>query len=176
MAAIITTLADHSYAYPDAIILHHQAQTTVAGNTTQTEEQLELLREISARLVGEVAKKIGLTEEEFVEQMYEAKSTGDWLLFGDQAVEKGWVDNIVTQIRETNMRTKPKSKKSSSSFFDGMPQVSPSGQASTSVVDRYEVKLEERVDDDGKRFVRLPRLMPFDAWYLYNPDSYYRAK
>ena len=41
MAAVITTLAVHSYAYPNAVILHHQMSTGANGNMTQIKEQVE---------------------------------------------------------------------------------------------------------------------------------------
>jgi ATP-dependent Clp protease protease subunit len=34
--------------------------------------------------------------------------------------------------------------------------------------------LAEDVDTRGHHFVNLPRLDPIDAYYLYNPDNYYR--
>jgi hypothetical protein len=36
--------------------------------------------------------------------------------------------------------------------------------------------LEEAIDQQGKPFVGLPRLEPFDFYYLYNPDNYYRLR
>ena len=34
--------------------------------------------------------------------------------------------------------------------------------------------LASSADGQGKEFVRLPRLQPFDAYWIYNPDQYYR--
>jgi ATP-dependent protease ClpP protease subunit len=68
MGAIIATLAEHSYCYPDAIILHHQGSTMLAGNGRGMEDQLRQFKEISKRLVGAVAEKIGMSEEDFVDQ------------------------------------------------------------------------------------------------------------
>ena len=34
--------------------------------------------------------------------------------------------------------------------------------------------LGEQLNADGERFYRLPRLVPYDFYYLYNPDNYYR--
>jgi len=174
MAAIITTLADESYAYPNAIILHHQASSMVLGNTTQQKEQLERVREMSARLVGEVAKKIGITEEQFVKQMYKNRSTGDWDLFADEAAKQGWVGNVVNEIRETAIRNRPVKKSALPMML--IPRM-PSSQVQAVVdpaMETYEVKLEEQVDDQGRRFVRLPRLSPLDHWFLYDSDNYYR--
>ena len=169
MAAIITTLADHSYAYPDAIILHHQASALLSGNTTVMKEDLERIREMSARLVGEVADKIGLeSEQAFVELMYENRSSGDWDLFATEAVEQGWVDNIVNEIREESVRKRPTGSRNSGMLLIGLHKA-PANEG-----DRYEVQLTEEMDDKGQPFVRLPRIAPLDAWFLYNPDGYYR--
>ncbi|NKB23890.1 MAG: hypothetical protein GKR87_05830 [Kiritimatiellae bacterium] len=86
MAAIILTLAEHSYAYPNAIILHHQPLSIVHGeNLTQQQEQLETLKEWARRLHLPVAKKMERSLKEFYAQMYEKRSTGDWEEFADRA-------------------------------------------------------------------------------------------
>ena len=33
---------------------------------------------------------------------------------------------------------------------------------------------EEKLDEKGKKYLELPRLDPFDFYFLYNPDSYYK--
>lgn len=167
MAAIITTLADESYAYPDAILLHHQASALTMGNTTRLREDLERIREMSARLVGEVADKLGISEEEFVKQMYENRSSGDWDLFATDALKRGWVKHVVDEIREASVRKRPTGSRSTLRII-GLHK------APDAASDRYEVVLTEETDEDGKPFVRLPRLSPLDAWYLYNPDGYFR--
>jgi len=172
MAAIIATLADHSYCYPDAIILHHQASTSMYGNGRDIKDQVRQLKDISTRLIGAVADKQGLTEEEFVDQMYENRTSGDWELFGDQAVERKWVNNVATTIHEQGIRRRPKGMRRSPSIFSigGEQQT----QAPEGYLERYEVMLPEQVDSKGRRYVRLPRLSPVDAWLIYNPDDYYR--
>ena len=174
MAAIITTLADHSYCYPNAIILHHQASTSMSGNGRLLEDQMKMFDEISHRVIGEVAKKLNTTEEEFVAEMYENRSSGDWELFGDKAVEKGWVGNVVELVREEAIRTRPTGTRSSGLRFlslEGEQQPQP---ASSGYLERYEAQLVEQTDDQGRPFVRLPKQGPFDAWMLYNPNGYYR--
>ena len=168
MAAIITTLADHSYTYPNAIILHHQASSIMYGNTTEQKEQLDRMNEVSSRLLGAVAKKIGISEEQFVREMYENRSTGDWDLYGDQATKKNWVEHVVSEIREENIRNRPKKSTTVVKLLSGLHK------APTGDYDRYEVQLVEETDDKGKRFVRLPYLSPIDMWYMYNPNGYYR--
>ncbi len=175
MAAIITTLADESYAYPGAILLHHQASSGMSGNTTQQKESLDRLREMSDRLVGAVAEKIGITEDQFVEQMYKNRSTGDWDLFADEALKQGWVDHVVDEIRESAVRSRPTGSRSASFVIRGFGEAEAEGPAAVNAaMERYDVRLEEQQDEKGRRFVRLPRLSPMDHWFLYNPDEYYR--
>jgi ATP-dependent Clp protease protease subunit len=153
MAAVITTLADHSYAYPNAIVLHHQMSSGMYGNLTQQREQLENAMEWARRLSEPVAEKMGVTVERFVELMYENNSDGDWEEFADKAKELEWVGDIVSNIREVGVRKRPKAERRIIPlFFFG----------------------EEEVDENGKRFVSLPRLQPFDHYFIYNPDGYYR--
>lgn len=173
MAAIITTLADESYCYPNAIILHHQASTSMSGNGRLLEDQKKMFDEISSRVIGEVAKKLGTTEEKFVEEMYENRSSGDWELFGDEAVEKGWVGNVVELVREEAVRERPTGTRSTGLRFISLEGQQPQPAAS-GYLERYEASLVEEVDAQGRAFVRLPKAGPFDAWMLYNPNGYYR--
>ncbi|MEK9144726.1 MAG: ATP-dependent Clp protease proteolytic subunit, partial [Elusimicrobiota bacterium] len=107
MDPVITTLADHSYAYPNAIILHHQMSTMQWGNMTQLKEQLEIAKEWYRRLADPVAKKIGTSIEGMTKQMYEHNSDGDWEEFADKAVALKWVSKVVHEIRETGMVKDP---------------------------------------------------------------------
>lgn len=154
MAAVITTLAPHSYAYPNAIILHHQILSFSFGNLTQQKEQLEVLKEWYRRLSDPVAKKMGLSLDAFTKKMYEHNSDGDWDEFADQAVKLKWVDHVVHEIRETGFVKEPEEKK------DEKPKMA--------------FGLAEESDANGVRFVRLPRLQPYDAYWIHNNDNYYR--
>jgi ATP-dependent Clp protease protease subunit len=157
MAAIITTLADKSYIYPSAKVLHHQPWGFSIGNTTQQKENLELGREIERRIMAPVAKKMGLTMEEFRKKMYEHNSDGDWLAFGDDAVSNKWVTGTVDRVEETGVfknpdeEQKPRNMKGMAGF-----------------------ELEEKTDEKGNTYVQLPHLKPFDFYFMYNPDKYYR--
>jgi ATP-dependent Clp protease protease subunit len=153
MAAVIAALAPQSFAYPSAVILHHQLGGIGWGNMTQLKEQLELGREWERRLQAPVARKMGLSLEEFRKKMYEKNSDGDWQEFGDNAVACKWVGGVVDQIDETGITKNPDSR--------------PSGQGNP-------FPLNERIDEKGRRFVLLPRLEPFDFYFIYNPDGYYR--
>lgn len=159
MAACITTLADHSYAYPNAIILHHQMSAGMSGNMTQMGEQYEKMKEWAERLHNPIAKKMGVSPKRFTEMMYEANSDGDWDEFATKAAELKWVDNIVKEIREEGIRDKPEQSYGFFFFF------------------QKELEKHEKVDGEtGNRYLELPRLQPMDFYYLYNPDSYYRMR
>ena len=63
MAATITTLAERSYAYPNAIILHHQMSSRLMFANLNITEQKEMYEESQkwwARLAGPIAKKMGI--------------------------------------------------------------------------------------------------------------------
>ncbi|MDD5209330.1 MAG: ATP-dependent Clp protease proteolytic subunit [Elusimicrobiales bacterium] len=158
MAAVITTLADKSYVYPNSIILHHQMSTGFRGNMTQLKEQLEMSREWERRLHVPVSKKMGISPDEFRKKMYEKNSDGDWEEFGDKAVEYKWATSTVDEIDETGFVKNPDEKDA------GRPM----GRFS------FNAGLEEKTDEKGERFVSLPRLTPFDFYFIYNPNGYYR--
>ena len=153
MAAAITTLADRSYVYPNAILLHHQMSTMNWGNMTQLKEQLELAREWERRLAVPVAKKMGISLDDFRKKMYEKNSDGDWEEFGDKAVAYHWATSVVDEIEETGFVKNPDAAEN---------QPKPA------------FTFDEKTDEKGQRYVTLPRLQPFDFYYIYNPDRYYR--
>jgi ATP-dependent Clp protease protease subunit len=153
MAACITTLADHSYAYPNAIVLHHQMSSGMRGNMTQQQEQLENSLEWQRRLAQPVADKMGVSLERFVEMMYENNSDGDWEEFAKEAVNLRWVDNIVNEVRENGLRDHPGSASPSLPFF-------------------FEAM---KTDDDGRSYIELPPLQPFDHYFMYDPTNFYRV-
>lgn len=177
MAAIITTLADHSYCYPNAIILHHQASTVLAGNGRAMEDQKRQFDEISRRLIGAVAKKIGSTEKEFIDQMYQNRVSGDWDVFGDQAVDLKWVDRVVELVREESIRRRPKGMRGTPTRVLRLAGANPPTAETpehSNYLERYQATLVEETDAQGRPFVRLPRTGAIDAWLIYNPDRYYR--
>lgn len=154
MAAVIATLADRSYAYPNAIILHHQIWSVLAGNPTQQKQQLDVLHDWDKRLREPVAKKMGVSLDKFTKQMYEHNVDGDWEEFADEAVRLKWVNQVVHQVKETGFLKEPDDKK------DEKPKLA--------------FGLSEEAGAKGERFVRLPNLQPFDAYFMYNRDNYYR--
>jgi ATP-dependent Clp protease, protease subunit len=160
MAACITTLAKHSFAYPNAVILHHQIAAVSAGNLTQQQEWVKEMEEWWKRLADPVAQKMGITREEFIKQMYAHTSSGDWNEFADRAQKLKWVDTIVDEIQETST---VRLGDSATGMSPRMP--SPGHEAST---------LTESKDEKGRPYLTLPRLNPMDCYWIYNPDGYFR--
>ena len=156
MAAVITTLAPHSFIYENAIILHHQMSSGSRGNMTQMKEALEAARELDRRMNTPVAKKMGISLDAFRKKMYEHNSDGDWEEYGDKAVKLHWVDKVVKRVEETGVVKKPE-KNSSSNL----------------IISLLGMK-EEQTDANGVKYVPLPRLEPFDFYYIYNRDNYFR--
>lgn len=157
MAACITTLATESYAYPNAIILHHQISSTPGNGRLNLTQQKEFYEENTRwwqRLATPVAKKMGLSTDDLIKRMYEHSTSGDWSEFADTAKELKWVNHIVNGIEETSFVKDP----------DAKPAQAP------------QAALHEEVDAEGKPFAWLPRLNPKDCYFLYNPDGYYRVR
>jgi ATP-dependent Clp protease, protease subunit len=160
MAAAITTLAKESYAYPNAILLHHQISSQLAFARLNLTQQREFYQESERwwdRLATPVATKMGITTEEFIKRMYERSTSGDWTEFADEAKNLKWVNHIVSGIEETSITRDPDSEKE--------PAAAPARAA-----------FVEEVDANGNPFVWLPRLNPKDVYFLYNPDGYYRMR
>jgi ATP-dependent Clp protease protease subunit len=160
MAANIATQAKKSFAFPNAIILHHQILSSGYGNLTEQKESIRELEEWWKRLAAPVAAKMNVPLDEFIKRMYQNRSTGDWLEFGDRARDLKWVDEIVVTIREQS--------------FDRSFDAPSAPGTPPPIIATTLTPLEERVDANGRRHVILPRLDPVDCYYLYNPDSYYR--
>lgn len=160
MAAAITTLAAESYAYPNAIILHHQISSVVMGqyNLTQQREFHEESQRWWTRLGTPIANKMGVTTDELIKMMYDHSSGGDWSEFGEDAQKLKWVNHIVKGIDETSFTTDPD--------LEEKPARAPAKTAT----------LTEEIDPNGKSFAWLPRLGPKDVYFLYNPDGYYRMR
>ena len=166
MTAVICTLAERSYCYPNTILLHHQASNVVRGNMTVLKEQIDFTNQWFERLATPVAKKMGLSLQDFVKQMYSNDSTGDWTAFGDKAKELKWVDNVIERIEET-------------AVLDLLPvPVAPTAMPIPQPPTRTEISgVTSRVDDKGRPYFELPALAnPFDAWWLYDPQGLYRAR
>ena len=160
MAAVIATLAERSYAYPNAILIHHQMWGGFIGNIKEQQEQLDVMKEWARRLMKPVSDKMGVAMDEFVDMMYEHSSTGDWNEFADNAVNLKWIDYITEDIRDTSYVKQPIEDESDDEFFIFMKSAN--------------MRLKEQLDPQGNKFIQLPRLGPYDFYHLYNPDNYYR--
>jgi len=159
MAATICTLAEKSYAYPNAVILHHQISSTIMFANLNLTEQKEFYEESQQwwkRLATPIADKMGITTEELIKKMYAKTTSGDWTEFGTEAQKLKWVDHIVERIHETSLLKNPDAKK---------PAVAKAYHG-----------LTEAIDEKGKPCIYLPRLTPKDCYFLYNRDGYYRMK
>jgi ATP-dependent Clp protease protease subunit len=161
MAACIATLAQKSYAYPNAVILHHQISAFSGGNLTQQHEWVKEMEEWWKRLADPIAQKMGITRDDFIKQMYAHTSTGDWNEFGDNAVKLKWVDNIVDEIQET----------STVRLVDATPAGNP---MRSPIPSPGHESLKEERDEKGRLSMTLPRLNPMDCYWIYNPDGFFR--
>ena len=169
MAACITTLADKSYAYPNAVILHHQISQTFmfsSLNLTDQKENYEDLKKWWTRLADPISQKMGITSDEFIEMMYDKTKSGDWPEFADDAKKLKWVDNVVERIHETSLLKNPDAKKP-------VPTVTRTSEAG--VTSRPD-GLVPAIDDKGNPYLILPRRNPKDVYLMYNPDGYYLFK
>ena len=159
MAATIATLAEESYAYPNALILHHQLSSSYFFTTMNLTQQKEALADANkwwVRLAAPIAKKMGITTDELIKKMYEQNSDGDWVEFATEAQKLKWVNHIVSSIKETAATINPDSIEK--------PKKQQMGY------------LSENTGKDGKPCVYLPRLNPYDGYFMHNPDGYYRLK
>lgn len=164
MAATITTLAEKSFVYPNAIILHHQISQSFmfsSMNLTEQKENVEDLKKWWARLADPIAEKMGITSDEFIEMMYKKTVTGDWTEFGDDAVKIKWADHVVNRIHETALLKNPDAK-----------STAPTTTRSAAI----ENGLTPAIDDNGNHYMILPRRNPKDLYLMHNPDGFYRFK
>jgi len=154
MAALITTLADKSYAYPNAMILHHQPWTFTWGNVRELKEEQTLLQEWWDRLGGRVAKKMGISLKRLDALLYEKSARGDWSEFADRAQKFKWVDHIISGIQDSSIRELPNPENYTwkSQFHSNYGAAAP---------------VENSV-------IYLPTLEAKDFYYLYNPNSRYQ--
>ena len=158
MAACITTLAEESYAYPNAVILHHQISSQIAFARLNLTQQKEFFQESNRwweRLAAPVAEKMGISTDEFIKKMYARSTSGDWSEFADEAKKLKWVNHLVDGILESSITLNPDTDEKEAD---------------------KKTALVEEIDPDGKVFTYLPRLNPKDVYFLYNPDGYYRMR
>jgi ATP-dependent Clp protease protease subunit len=155
MAAIVTTLAQRSFVYPQTIVLHHQASTGVTGNMTQMQEQLKWSKVWCERIFIKVANRIGVPLDDFVANMYKATATGDWKVHGDEAGRLKWVTDVVERMAEDGALT---------SVTPPSPAPLPqSGFGDT----------DAKAGANGRVREELPTAGPCDLWWVYDPRVEY---
>jgi ATP-dependent Clp protease protease subunit len=157
MAAAITTLADRSFAYADAIILHHEIQASMGGSLKEQEAQLEMMKKWWKRLAGPIADKMNMSLENFRKRLYEEDPNGNWQEFATEAKDLNWVDHIIENIQDVGVREEPDETPPSPTFF-------------------FLKKESDRIrqDEQGNYYRKLPPLRPFDFYYMYDPNNNYR--
>lgn len=154
MAAILTAQAKRSFAYPNALIIHHQISSFFYGNPTQVNQDLKMTQEWGERLMRPVAEKMGITLDEFTQLMYEKNTEGNWTEFANRAKELGWVDHVVSGVRETSYLKPPQSDDEESAEI---------------TIDAVMMH-----DTEGQPYMKLPPPMLGDFYLLNNPNRFYR--
>jgi ATP-dependent Clp protease protease subunit len=100
---------------------------------------------------------MGIDSTEFVKLMYKHSSSGNWREYATKAVELKWVNNVVMRIEDKSILVDPLLKEDEK---EGI----------------FSSLFAKEVEKDGEVFVYLPRLRPTDAYFIYNPDGYYRDR
>jgi len=163
MAAVIVTLADKSFAYPNAMMLHHEIKGYGGlGSTslTQEREKYEDMKKSWEVFAKPIAEKMGVTLDEYVKLLYANSSSGDWKEFALAAHKLKWVNNIVNKIEDNSVRIDPLHKEEESGYGEEVSY-------------RGEVK---NVNETGETVHYLPKLRPADMYYIYNPNGYYQIR
>ena len=123
-----------------------------SGNMTNMEQEIATMQEWERRLAEPIAKKMGITVAQFKEKMYAAKKSGDWDEFADKALQLKWIDHLVNEIREEGVRTKPTGSGASAWWMSML-----------------------KSDENGKSYIALPPLEPYDCYFMINPRGFYRV-
>jgi len=172
MAAAITTMADKSFILPNAEILHHQMLSGVyRANMTQAKEWYESLTKAWERLASPIAKKLGYTLDEWVDELYKNNSDADWSLYGDEAVKQKWVGDIVNKIRYTGKNRNP----------DWIRRrilghrCQDDGNNKTCWCHKVDALGDDKEETD-EDIMTLRKLRPRDFCWIYNPNNYYKVE
>ena len=160
MAAVIVTLADKSFAYPHATMLHHEIKGYSGGFSSLTEERekYEDMKEAWEVFASPIAEKMGVTLDEYIKLLYKHSSKGNWKEFAPEAKKLKWVQNVVSKIEDKSVLVNPLYEEEGN---DDMMEE-----------DYYEGK----VSNEKKRVHYLPKLRPTDMYFIYNPNGYYQIK
>ncbi|MEL6412752.1 MAG: ATP-dependent Clp protease proteolytic subunit [Bacteroidota bacterium] len=161
MASCITTLADKSYAYPNAQILNHYpwAFQHEPLNLREQKEYYEQMRAWWDRLGGAIAKKMGISLKNLEKKFYEKSARGNWVEFADNAKRLKWVDHIISGIRASDVLAMP----------------DPADYTQAKYISQY-FGFEAAAQSPESSVVYLPPLGYQDFYYLYNPDNRYQVR
>ena len=152
MSACIVTLADESYAYPNATILHHQMSSRpTGGNMTDLSDSIETAKKWEKRIFAPLLKKLGYKSmSSFKKDLYKHNARGDWMNFADEARKLRWVKNVPHTVNDKGVT------------------IHPDDQAEKNV-QRPFVLTSAKKDNNGLFYQEIPAPRPFDFYYLYNP-------
>ncbi len=150
MAAVIATTAERSYCFANTAILHHQISRALPRkNLTILKETISVSEKWYEIFATPVAKKMGISLEEFTKQMYEHNSEGEWKEYGTEAQKLKWIDFVVDKIEETSVYSNVLQHRS----------------------------LEQLDATTGERYIELPALSnPADCWWIFDKKGYFRAQ
>ncbi|MDM8558263.1 ATP-dependent Clp protease proteolytic subunit [Candidatus Parabeggiatoa sp. HSG14] len=156
MGAIIATLGNRSFAYPNALIIYHEVSQEFYGsmNTTEMKGISRITKEWSKRVLEPVAKKMGITLAQFIQKMYEHNPQGDWIEFATEAQKLGWVDVVILGIHEASFLTNP------------------SEEELDELEENDEIGALLKKEDVYSSTAKLPRLRYGDFYYLYNSENH----
>ena len=79
------------------------------------------------------------------------------------AVDLEWVDEVVMEVREQGVRERPQGS-APSFFFWFMAEPERANPMLANM----------RRDDQGRAFIQLPPLQPFDHYFIHDPNGFYR--
>ncbi|MCP3659637.1 MAG: hypothetical protein GY830_04680 [Bacteroidetes bacterium] len=158
MAAIITTLAKKSFAYPNARILHHQPVFSLgAGMSISSKDQInELKKEYDdclKRWLGEIAKKMGISLNRFLEQIKKNSADGNWIEYADKAKKLKWVDHIIKGT-EYSINKLPDKKD-----YTNLKYIK-------EIFDAEDQQLILKKDDNGSNIYYLNSILPGEMFYV----------
>jgi len=163
MAALLTSLAQKSYIYPNALLLHHQPSISLRQNLNVREikERMDELHELWGRLGGRLAKKMGISLEKLDKQLYEKSAIGDWQEYGDNAKKIKWVDHVIQGVENSALCEIPE----------------PGNYTFSKYLENY-FQVDVDIDKKNAALINecsLPALAPPDFYYLYNPNGNYKV-
>lgn len=81
------------FSYKNAVVLVHQGYAGASGTTSQVFDTVEFQRRIEVRVKDFIIENTKITK-----QAYARKLKEEWYLFGDEALEQGIVDELITEL------------------------------------------------------------------------------